>query len=111
MYEAASQIRLGIEPYLEIRSAKSPAVAPDGELLAYLSDESGTHQIWLRPLAGGAPWRLTDMPEPVGSIAFNPKSRDLLFTMDCGGDERAGELTFCWGRRWHRKLLSIEANG
>lgn len=88
MYEAASQIRLGIEPYLEIRSAKSPAVAPDGELLAYLSDESGTHQIWLRPLAGGAPWRLTDMPEPVGAIAFNPKSRDLLFTMDCGGDER-----------------------
>jgi dipeptidyl aminopeptidase/acylaminoacyl peptidase len=87
-FEAASQIRLGIEPYLEIRSAKSPAVAPDGELLAYLSDESGTHQIWLRPLAGGAPWRLTDMPEPIGAIAFNPKSRDLLFTMDRGGDER-----------------------
>ncbi|MGO4735786.1 prolyl oligopeptidase family serine peptidase [Bosea sp. 2KB_26] len=88
MYEAANQIRIGIEPYLEVRSAKSPAIAPDGELLAYLSDESGTHQIWLRPLAGGAPWRLTDMQEPIGAISFNPKGRDLLFTMDCGGDER-----------------------
>ena len=69
MYEAASQIRLGIEPYLEIRSAKSPAVAPDGELLAYLSDESGTHQIWLRPLAGGASRRATSRTSPLRSAS------------------------------------------
>lgn len=84
----ARKFMCGIEPYLEIRSAKSPAVSPDGELLAYLCDESGTDQVWLKPLAGGAPWRLTDLPEPVGTIAFNPKGRDLLLTVDCGGDER-----------------------
>lgn len=88
MDDAANRFAIGIEPYLEVRSAKSPAISPDGELLAYLSDESGTHQIWLRPLAGGAPRQLTDMPEPIGAFSFSPKSRDLIFTMDCGGDER-----------------------
>ncbi|KAB0264154.1 S9 family peptidase [Microvirga brassicacearum] len=77
-----------IEPYLEIRSARSPALSFDGALVAYLSDESGFNQIWLKPAAGGSPWRLSNTAEPIGTIAFNPKSRDLMFTMDCGGDER-----------------------
>lgn len=78
----------GIATYIDVRSAKSPALSFDGELMAYLSDESGFNQIWLKPAAGGAPWRLTQTDEPVTAIAFSPKSRDLIFTMDCGGDER-----------------------
>ncbi|MBZ6078702.1 S9 family peptidase [Microvirga puerhi] len=81
-------IAADIEAYLEIRNAKSPAISFDGALIAYLSDESGFNQIWLKPAAGGAPWRLSRTGEPISSIAFSPKSRDLLFTMDCGGDER-----------------------
>lgn len=77
-----------IAPFLEIPTVKSPAVSPDGTLLAWLGDESGFCQIWTRPLAGGTARRLTDMPEPVGTIAFSPKGRDILFTTDCGGDER-----------------------
>lgn len=77
-----------IAPFLEIRSVKSPTISPDGTLLAYLCDASGFNQIWIRPLDGGAARQVTDMPEPVGALAFNPKSRDILFTTDCGGDER-----------------------
>lgn len=69
-------------------SARSPSVSADATLLAYLSDESGIDQVWLAPLGGGAPWRLTQCDEPVGAIAFSPTSRDLIFTSDCGGDER-----------------------
>lgn len=77
-----------MDAYQDIRAAKSPAVSPDGEMLAYLSDESGMNQVWMRPLAGGPARCVTDFPEPVGAIAFAPKSRDLLMTVDCGGDER-----------------------
>jgi dipeptidyl aminopeptidase/acylaminoacyl peptidase len=77
-----------MDAYQDIRAAKSPAVSPDGEVLAYLSDESGFHQVWMRPLAGGPARRVTDFAEPVGAIAFSPKSRDLVMTVDCGGDER-----------------------
>jgi dipeptidyl aminopeptidase/acylaminoacyl peptidase len=77
-----------IEPFLQIRAVKSPAVSPDGEWLAYLSDASGFHQLWIRPRAGGEARQVTDLPEPVGAFAFNPKGNGLLFTLDCGGDER-----------------------
>lgn len=77
-----------ITPFLEIHSVSSPAVSPDGALLAYLCNESGFNQIWIKPIAGGVSQQVTDMAEPVGAIAFNPKSRDILFTVDCGGDER-----------------------
>jgi dipeptidyl aminopeptidase/acylaminoacyl peptidase len=77
-----------IAAFLEIRSVKSPAVSPDGRWLAYLSDCTGFNQIWIRPLAGGEARQITAMPEPVGTFAFNPKGTEILFTIDCGGDER-----------------------
>ena len=79
---------LSISDLMSIPDARSEAVSPDGELIAYLSNESGTHQIWLRDLPRGERRKLTDMPERIGAIAFSPVSRDLIFTMDCGGDER-----------------------
>ena len=77
-----------IRRYLDIPGAKSPALSPDGGLLAFLSDRTGFPQIWLQPMEGGTAWRAAETPEPVGALAFSPKSRDLVFTLDCGGDER-----------------------
>ncbi|MGK9170500.1 S9 family peptidase [Inquilinus limosus] len=80
--------RAAIRPYLDIRSARNPALSPDGGLMAFLSDETGFHQIWLQPAGGGTAWRAAETEEPVGALAFSPKNRDLVFTMDRGGDER-----------------------
>lgn len=77
-----------ILPFIEIRSVKSPAISPDGEWIAYLSDRHGFNQLWIRPFAGGEARQLADMPEPVGMFSFNPKGLQILFTTDCGGDER-----------------------
>ncbi|MEM7022972.1 MAG: prolyl aminopeptidase, partial [Pseudomonadota bacterium] len=77
-----------IEQYLAPRADSAPAVSPDGEQLAWISDRSGVGQIWSMTLAGGSPAQRLVTPERVGSIAFHPKSNDLIYTMDCGGDER-----------------------
>ncbi|CDZ38139.1 S9 family peptidase [Neorhizobium galegae] len=77
-----------IAPFLEIQSVRSPAVSPDGQWLAYLSNATGFNQLWVRPLAGGPARQVTAMPEPIGAFAFNPKGPGILFTLDCGGDER-----------------------
>ncbi|MBP2563415.1 dipeptidyl aminopeptidase/acylaminoacyl peptidase [Neorhizobium galegae] len=77
-----------IAPFLDIQSVKSPAVSPDGQWLAYLSNATGFNQLWVRPLAGGPARQVTAMPEPIGAFAFNPKGLSILFTLDCGGDER-----------------------
>lgn len=74
--------------YIDIRSAKQAAISFDGKLLAYLSDASGTHQVWVQDWPAGAARPLTSLPEPVGAFSFRPKSRDIVFTTDCGGDER-----------------------
>lgn len=85
---AAAAAASSIAPYMDIEAVIRPTPRADGKHIAYLSDASGTHQIWTRPLEGGAARRLTDMDEPVGTLAYSPRSHDLLFTTDCGGDER-----------------------
>ncbi len=37
---------LSMTHYIDICKAVKPVVSPDGELLVYLSDESGTAQVW-----------------------------------------------------------------
>jgi len=79
----------GIDPYIAIVEQGTPALSGDGGLLAWLSNAAGHAQIRLRDLADpGALDRLVATPEPVGKLVFRPGSRDLLFTMDRGGDER-----------------------
>lgn len=68
--------------------ARSEAVSADGLQLAWLSNVTGSNQIWTRPFSGGAARQLTRHPERITSFAFNPKSRDILFVSDVGGNER-----------------------
>ncbi|CAN7583242.1 prolyl aminopeptidase [Phyllobacterium sp. LjRoot231] len=77
-----------IARFFDIPSSKSPVLSFDGTSLAYLSDEGGFSQIWIKSLENGSARQLTRMTEPVGMLAFSPTSHDLLFTADCGGDER-----------------------
>ncbi|MDB4895821.1 MAG: ptpA 2, partial [Firmicutes bacterium] len=47
----------------ELGTANSqPRWSPDGESLAFVSDRAGKPQIYLMPLMGGEPVRLTGMP-------------------------------------------------
>lgn len=81
-----------ISEYISLTEAGTATISGDGDRLAYLSNESGLNQIWICDLdAGrptGAPRQLTDLPERVVDLAFAPKGRDLVFTTDCGMDER-----------------------
>jgi Tol biopolymer transport system component len=49
-------------------------ISPDGKWLAYLSDESGTYQVYLRPFAGAAP--APDIKWQVSTVrGFEPRWR------------------------------------
>jgi eukaryotic-like serine/threonine-protein kinase len=43
---------------------ESPSFSPDGKYVAFVSDSSGTRQIWVRLLAGGPPLQITNSPGP-----------------------------------------------
>lgn len=53
-----------------------PGAAPR---LAFISDRSGTAQIYLLPLDGGEPWRITDHPTGVKSLTWSPDGRQIAF--------------------------------
>ena len=80
--------RYTIEQYLNIRSASSPSFSPKGDRVAYLTNVTGTSQVWLIPATGAAaPKQLTNYGDNVGFVAFSPTDEAIVFGKASGGDE------------------------
>lgn len=75
-----------IQQYLSIKSATAPSFSPDGKRIAYLTNVTGTQQIWLIDAAGGAPKQLTNFDDNVGFVRWLGNG-DVLFGKAKGGDE------------------------
>ena len=85
-----------IDRYINVRTAYGPTFSADGRFLAFLSDITGTPQIWqidLDNAADAIPWpqQLTFSAERVLYARCSPLPGDgrLLFAHDVGGDENA----------------------
>ena len=76
-----------VEALGRINSATSPTLSPDDKWVAYLSNESGSPQVWLRPLgdSAAAPRQLTRLADPVGRVLWSPASDWLAYTVAPGG--------------------------
>jgi dipeptidyl aminopeptidase/acylaminoacyl peptidase len=83
-----------IERYLNIRSAMGGTFRPDGQRLAFLTDITGTHQIWAVDISAPGrptPWpdQLTFFKERVLGVRYSPVADEMIFSADVGGNERA----------------------
>ena len=85
----ASRERYGIERYLNIRSATSPALSPDGDRVAFLTNITGTPQVWMISAQGGWPDQMTFYSDRIDFIAWSPDGTGLIFGKSRGGDENA----------------------
>ncbi len=57
-----------------------PRWSPDGRLLAFLSDRDKGTSLWILPMAGGEPRRITDRDGHVREFAFSPDGHRLAYT-------------------------------
>jgi dipeptidyl aminopeptidase/acylaminoacyl peptidase len=76
--------------YLNIRSALMPALAPDGQRVAFLSDITGNFQVWsVAVTAGQANWpqQLTFFDDKVWELYPAPAAQHLLAVSDIAGNE------------------------
>lgn len=79
----------GVERYLNIRSANSPSLNSTGDGLAFLSNITGTAQVWMMNAAGGWPEQMTFYPDRVDFVSWAPDRSGLIFAKAVGGDENS----------------------
>jgi dipeptidyl aminopeptidase/acylaminoacyl peptidase len=84
---SASAQNYSIERYLNIRSASSPTLSNDGRRLAFLTNITGTSQVWMMDASGGYPEQITAYQDNIGFIEWSPSGNGLIFGKARGGDE------------------------
>ncbi|MFC1996268.1 prolyl oligopeptidase family serine peptidase [Chloroflexota bacterium] len=74
--------------YLNIHSAYAPAWLDGGQRVAFLTDITGTPQVWAVDANGGWLDQLTFFTEKVWTLSAAPDGKHLICTRDIGGNER-----------------------
>lgn len=64
-----------------------PALSPDGNEIAFVSEQSGNPEIWIVDAAGGPAQPVTDSPGLDESPAWFPDGRTIAFVSDRGGSQ------------------------
>jgi dipeptidyl aminopeptidase/acylaminoacyl peptidase len=76
---------------LEVDRVSSPALSPDGTLVAYTLRETdmqankGRTSLWLQPIAGGEPTKIDDHPKGASQPRWSPDGKYLYFVSSRAG--------------------------
>jgi len=67
-----------------------PVWSPDSTHIAFISDRSGSSQVWIMNADGSSPRQLTNLSTEAGGVLFSPDAKKLVFTSavypDCPDD-------------------------
>lgn len=77
-----------IKDFLEVKSAGSPSLSPDGTTVSFLGNATGTNQIYTVSSQGGDPVQVTSYDDSVAFAVFSPVKNEILFGKDEKGDEQ-----------------------
>jgi dipeptidyl aminopeptidase/acylaminoacyl peptidase len=91
---AFDPLTVEITALMSIGDCSFPTFSPDGKTLAFVSNMSGTEQIWTVPVTGGWPTQLTSTEALVGAT-WSPTSEYIAFMAGTGS----------------RQMYVIRANG
>jgi dipeptidyl aminopeptidase/acylaminoacyl peptidase len=84
-----------IQQFLSIKAANSPSFSPDGKNIAYLTNVSGTYQVWTIALPFGTPHQITNYEDGVSFVRWLGDGSALIFGKAKGGDENT---QFFWSK-------------
>jgi len=118
-------------------AAERPRWSPDSKKIAFVSDHSGSSQIWIMDADGANPKQVTNLSTEAAGVLYAHDGKNLVFTSDvfpeCGADDacnkkklddeknnkvKARTITGLLYRHWtawqgarHSHLLAISVDG
>lgn len=82
---AADATRELVTAMAKVGYAAAPTFSPDGQQIAFLSNLSGSPQVWRMAVTGGYPQMVTSLDDPVERVAWSPNSEWLAIQVAPGG--------------------------
>lgn len=89
-------------------NGSNPAWSPDSQSLAFVSDRSGSKQIWIMNDGLGEAEQLTKMRWGAGSPQWSPDGRKIMFISAVGADDKSEELTKELSKEEREKLAKAQ---
>ena len=86
---AADDLESSVELMAKTGYCTAPSFSPDGKRIAFVSNMSGSPQIWMVGAGGGWPVQVTALNDPVGSISWSPDGNWIAFSVAPGGGMNA----------------------
>jgi len=71
----------------------NPRWTADGKAVLFLSNRSGSSQVWRIPLDGGEAKQVTDLALDVGNLIVSPDGKHIAFSMDVFPDRNSAQGT------------------
>ncbi|MBV8270630.1 MAG: PD40 domain-containing protein, partial [Planctomycetaceae bacterium] len=106
-----------IDDLLAVKGVSDPQVSPDGRWVVYVVSEldratdKTNSDLWLVPLAGGEPRRLTTATGADNHPRWSPDGKTIAFTSNRGGSTQVWLLPFDVGEARQLTRLPIDVSG
>jgi dipeptidyl aminopeptidase/acylaminoacyl peptidase len=81
----ADDLETTVARMAKVGSCSSPSFSPDGSRIAFISNLSGSPQVWTVDAAGGWPRQVTALDDQVGGVEWSPTGDWLAFVLAPGG--------------------------
>ena len=83
--ESSDELATKIEAMAKVGACYSPSFSPDASEIVFISNMSGTPQLWKMPSSGGWPVQLTNFNDPVSNASWSPQRDRIVFQLAPGG--------------------------